>query len=90
MCPDGMTTIGYGAGADESGDCGRVLNVGDGKLYLRSGKKTELSLNVKIGDTTYYGNMSTGDKYMSDGITRRLKINVGGTEYSVYDDSVSD
>ena len=90
QCTGGLTTIGYGAGADESGDCGRVLNVGDGKLYLRSGKKTELSLNVKIGDTTYYGNMSTGDKYMSDGITRRLKINVGGTEYSVYDDSVSD
>ncbi len=86
-CPDGMTTIGYGAGADESGDCGRVLHIGDGKLYLRSGKKTELSLNVKIGDTTYYGNMSTEDNYMSDGITQRLKINIDGTEYSVYDDS---
>ena len=86
-CASGLTTIGFGAGADEASDCGRVLNVGDVKLYLRSAKKTDLALNVNIGGTTYYGNMSTEDKFMSDGIEKSLKLNVDGTIYSVYDDS---
>ena len=87
-CASG-TTIGYGAGADESGDCGRVMNVGGGKLYLRSERKTAPSFNVTIGSTTYYGNMSTADKNMSDGTTKSLKANVRGTTYSVYDDSAN-
>ena len=86
-CASGLTTIGFGAGADEASDCGRVLNVGDEKIYLRSAKKTDLALNVNIGGTTYYGNMSTEDKFMSDGIEKSLKLNVDGTIYSVYDDS---
>ena len=85
-CASG-TTIGYGAGADEAGDCGRVMNVGGGKLYLRSERKTAPSFNVTIGSTTYYGNMSTADKKVSDGATKSLKANVRGTTYSVYDDS---
>ena len=53
QCPTGQTTIGYGAGADEIGDCGRILHIGDNKVYLRNTKKTTPSLNVKVGDTTY-------------------------------------
>lgn len=86
-CASGLTTIGFGAGADEASDCGRVLNIGGEKIYLRSAKKTDLALNVNIGGTTYYGNMSTEDKFMSDGIEKSLKLNVDGTIYSVYDDS---
>ena len=86
-CPAGLTTIGYGAGADEAGDCGRVMNVSGEKLYLRSDKKTELALNVLLDGTVYYGNMSTADKFMSDGVDKKLKLNVNGTTYSVYDDS---
>ena len=86
-CATGLTTIGFGSGADGADDCGRVLHIGDGKLYLRSTKKTDLALNVNIGGTTYYGNMSTEDKFMSDGIEKSLKLNVNGTIYSVYDDS---
>ena len=56
-CPVGLTTVGYGLGADEAGDCGRILLVGSDKLYLRSDKKTTPSLNVKINGTTFYGNM---------------------------------
>lgn len=81
QCATGLTTIGYGAGADEAADCGRVLHVGDTKLYLRSTKKTTPSLNVKIGNTTFYGNMSTATK-------GTLRINSGGTKYSVHDDSM--
>lgn len=80
-CESGMTTIGFGAGADESGDCGRVLNIGDEKIYLRSTKKTSPSLNISINGDVFYGSMSTAHAGSS------LKINSGGTRYSVYDDS---
>ena len=80
-CDDGLTTIGSGAGADEGGDCGRVLNVNGEKIYLRSERKTTPSLNVSINGTTFYGNMG------ASGIGA-LKLNSGGTTYSVYDDSM--
>ena len=80
-CDDGLTTIGSGAGADEAGDCGRVLNVNGEKIYLRSKKKTTPSLNVSINGTTFYGNMG------ASGIGA-LKLKSNGTTYSVYDDSM--
>ena len=80
-CDDGLTTIGSGAGADEVGDCGRVLNVNGKKIYLRSKKKTTPSLNVSINGTTFYGNMG------ASGIGA-LKLKSNGTTYSVYDDSM--
>ena len=80
-CESGLTTIGSGAGADEAGDCGRVLNIGSQKIYLRSDKKTDRALNVDINGNVFYGNMSTT-------IDGPLKINYNGTTYSVYDDSM--
>jgi hypothetical protein len=88
-CPTGLTTIGYGTGADESGDCGRILHVGENHLYLRSDKKTTPSLNVKIGDTVFYGNMATSNKNMSNGVNKSLKMKYGNTTYSVHDDSAN-
>lgn len=81
QCESGMTTIGYGAGADEVGDCGRVLNFNGEKVYLRSVKKTTPSLNVSISGKTYYGNMDTAAK-------GSLRIKRDSTTYSVYDDSL--
>lgn len=89
-CPAGNTTVGYGRGADEAADCGRILNLGSDKLYLRSQKKTTPSLNVSVGGTMYYANMSTEDTNMSDTINKQLKLNNSGTIYSVYDDSGAD
>ena len=80
-CADGLTTIGSGSGADEAGDCGRVLNFNGEKVYLRSDKKTTPSLNVSISGKTFYGNMGTG-------VDGALKIKSGSTTYSVYDDSM--
>ena len=88
-CPVGTTTIGYGAGADEASDCGRVLHVGENHVYLRGNRKTDRTLNVKIGNDTYYGNMCPVDINMSDGINHYLKIKLGNTVYSVYDDSAA-
>ncbi len=87
QCATGLTTIGYGAGADEADDCGHIMYVNGGKLYLRGAKKTTPSLNIKIGSTTFYGNMSTEDKYMSDGNDKKLKVKNGAVTYNVYDDS---
>ena len=81
QCATGLTTIGSGAGADEAGDCGRVLNIGSQKIYLRSDKKTDRALHVGINGDVFYGNMSTS-------IDAPLKINYNGTTYSVYDDSM--
>ena len=58
-------------------------------MYLRSDKKTTPALNVKIGNTTFFGNMTDAeDKYMSDGVQKHLRIKDNdGAEYTVYDDS---
>jgi uncharacterized repeat protein (TIGR02543 family) len=90
VCPTGLTTIGYGAGADEECDCGRILHAGKDHMYLRSCAKTRPSLNVLIGQDMFYGNMSTGAKYMSDQIEHEFKTKYNGTTYSVYDDSASE
>ena len=81
-CASGLTTIGYGAGADEAADCGRVLHFGNDTLYLRSEKKTDHALRVGINGTVFYGNMGTD---LSKG---SLRIKLGDTTYSVYDDSM--
>lgn len=87
VCPTGEMTIGYGVGANESGDCGRVLHVGDSQLYLRSDRKTDKTLNFKIGTKVYYANMSTDNIGVSHGATKALKLRFNNTTYSAYDDS---
>ena len=89
QCADGLTTIGYGAGANEEGDCGRVLNVDGEKLYLRSTKKTEHALHVRVGEDVFYGNMDTSSKVISEGATNKLRIRYNDTVYYVHDDSVN-
>ena len=88
-CPVGTTTVGYGHGADEATDCGRILHIGADTIYLRSDRKTAPSLNVKIGNDIFYGNMTTADVVMHDNTVRKLKIKLDNTIYSVYDDTVT-
>ena len=78
-CTSGLTTLGYGTGANDAGDCGRILHAGENKIYLRSEKRTEPSLNIRVDDVTYYGNMSTT-------VSGPLKVNYNGTIYSVVTD----
>ena len=81
QCGSGLTTIGYGAGADEAGDCGRILHAGEHTIYLRSTKKTTPSLNVDINGTVFYGNMTQGTS------RGKFRVNNGGTVYSVHNDA---
>ena len=88
-CPDGETTIGFGAGADEAGDCGVIMHVGDANLYLRSDKKTSApALNVLRGDKRYYANMSVTDVSLSYCSDKKLRILSEGVPYWVHDESV--
>jgi len=84
-CPDGTFSP---AGMSSIDQCGHILHIGDDVLYLRSMKQTTPSLNVKVGDDIFYGNMTLSDVVMHDGTERKLKVHFDNTTYSVYDDTV--
>ncbi|MBO4672453.1 MAG: hypothetical protein J5608_02250 [Alphaproteobacteria bacterium] len=89
-CPTGLTTTGSGAGADEAGDCGRVLHVGSYSMRLRSNKKTSPSIMFDTdnnGEPDLYGNMTTTQKNMSSGSAKKLRVKRGNTTYYLYDDT---
>lgn len=80
-CPYDFVTIGFGLGADEIGDCGRILHIGDKQIYLRSIKNTTPAVYVKFDDQIFYGSMS--EKNIGP-----MHILYQGKEYTVYDDSM--
>ncbi len=80
-CNGGMTTIGYGPGADEDTDCGRKLHFGNHVIHLRSNKKTTPSLVVQYGQNLLYANTSSET-------VGHLRMKINETIYSIYDDSM--
>jgi len=76
-CPDGLTTIGWGPGADSESDCGKILHIGDYKLYLHSVKLTSPSLAIQYGDHVLYADM----KRETHG---HLRAEYNGYTYSIY------
>ena len=88
QCPAGLYSP---AGMWEATQCGRILHVGDGFVYLRATKKTSPSLHLDLnhdGVADYFGNMTTFDVPMSRETSRKLKVRYNNTTYSIYDDSV--
>lgn len=85
-CPTGLYAP---AGMSNANQCGHILHVGDASVYLHSTKKTSPAVHVKIGNDIFYGNMTTADVVMHAGSTHKLKVNFGGTTYSIYDDTVT-
>ncbi len=83
-CPAGTYTVGYGHGADEANDCGRILHLGDSVIYTRKNKPTTPALNIRMenGDMYYIG-LSTTDHTVS-----RLHFQTGDTKYTAFDDSL--
>ena len=83
-CPAGTFTVGYGHGADEANDCGRILHLGDSVIYTRRNKPTTPALNIRMenGDMYYIG-LSTTDHTVS-----RLHFQTGDTKYTAFDDSL--
>ena len=78
-CDTGLVTCGAGKCANEAADCGRILHAGNQSIYLRSVARTSPALNVKIGNQTFFGALSTS--YSS-----ALKVKNDGTTYSVVND----
>lgn len=76
----------------ESAQCGHILHIGSEVLYLRATKKTTIALNVDIdgdGVPDFFGNATASDVPMNAATARRLKLKLGDTVYSIYDDTVN-
>jgi len=76
-CPDNLTTIGFGRGADSETDCGKILRIGDYKLYMRSVKLTSPALAMWYGNHILYADM-TREKH------GHLRAEYKGYTYSIY------
>ena len=89
-CADGLTTVGYGRGADQIEDCGRILHVGDSVVYLRSAKAVTPSLNVRVDNGVYYASMANVAINMNVDTDLKLRIKYNDIDYSVYDETMSE
>ncbi len=81
QCPVGLTTIGFGAGADDASDCGKILHIGDYKLYLRSVKLTSPSLVIQYGGRVLYADMKR-EKH------GKLRTEYNGSAYWIYNTDI--
>lgn len=83
LCPDGLTTAGYGAAANEESDCGKALHIGNTRIVFGKQKKTEHALAALIDNEVYYGAMSMGVNAINT-----IKIHGdNGKVYSLHDDN---
>lgn len=83
-CATGLTTIGYGHGADDATDCGHQLYVGGYAFYARSARDTTPSLRFKTTDNQmFYISVSNSNHSLSP-----LHLGDGVTQYTAYDDSL--
>lgn len=83
LCPDGLTTAGYGAAANEESDCGKALRIGNTRVVFGKKKKTEHALAAFIDGQVYYGAMSSNVNTINT-----IKIHGDdGKVYSLHDDN---
>lgn len=83
-CPPGLTTVGYGHGADEESDCGRKLHFGDYVVYTKTVKPTTPAINLKLAENdVHYVGLSPTDHNLS-----KLHLMYNGQQYTAYDDGL--
>ncbi|MBQ2017313.1 MAG: hypothetical protein II208_02165, partial [Alphaproteobacteria bacterium] len=86
MCPDGLTSAGYGAAANEKSDCGKALNLGNTRIVFGKTKKTKRALAAMIDGEIYYGAMSSDVNTINT-----IKVLADdGLVYSLHDDNSVD
>lgn len=76
-CPRGYYTFGGGKNADDPGDCGRILHIGDKRILLRSTRGTSRTLNVFVDGREFYGNLDTNGNIGT--------VHIG--DYTLYNDN---
>ena len=83
-CASGLTTVGYGHGADESADCGRKLHIGNYILYAKTTKPTTPAINIQPeNDSVYYVGVSDTNHSLTP-----VHVTQGNTQYTAFDDSI--
>ncbi|MBO4582909.1 MAG: hypothetical protein J5714_02530 [Alphaproteobacteria bacterium] len=83
-CAVGLTTPGYGHGADSEDDCGHVLHLDNQIIYARQDKITTPSINMEMPDSSrFYIPLSSENHNLS-----KLHIWHNGAEYTAYDDGL--
>lgn len=84
-CASGLTTVGYGHGADELADCGRILHLGNYVLYSKTTKPTIPAINIRPENenTVYYVGASDTDHTLTP-----VHISQGHQQYTAFDDSI--
>jgi hypothetical protein len=83
-CAAGLTTVGYGHGADSAEDCGHVLHLDNQTIYMRQNKITDTSMNIEMVDNQkFYISLSSDNHNLS-----KLHMWYNGTKYTAYDDSL--
>jgi uncharacterized repeat protein (TIGR02543 family) len=84
QCATGLTTVGYGHGADELADCGRKLHIGNYILYAKTTKPTTPAINIQpANDSVYYIGVSAADHTLTP-----VHVTQGNTQYTAFDDSI--
>lgn len=83
-CAPGLTTVGYGHGADELADCGRILHIGDYVLYTKTTKPSSPAINIRTGNgpVHYIGVSPTNHKLTS------VHVTVNNQQYTAFDDCI--
>lgn len=64
-----------------------IMHVGNDNIYLKSTKQTTPSLNIKIGNTVFYANMTTIRTTMNKDSTHYLRVRWNDYDYYICDDT---
>lgn len=90
-CPDGLTTSGYGGGADDENDCGRVIYVGGENLYLRRVRYSTPAMVVFDGKNKYYAGATKLNVSLNENSIHKLNaLDENNVKYSIYDASMEE
>ena len=83
-CASGLTTVGYGHGADALDDCGRKLHINNHIIYAKTTKPTTPALNIQPENgSVYYIGASDSDHTLTP-----LHVTQGNLQYTLFDDSI--
>ncbi len=87
-CPDGLISP---TGTVVADNCGKLIRIGDGMLYLTQTQQTTPALAVRVDGKVYYAKttpVSEGEKSMSANTEYSMRTKIDGIEYSIHDNTI--